>query len=685
MNNEGLLIQEIFAEQPLMEVTFFLSYILVCSALFKSRFSRAVTVLALGAAGAVIIGLNAAVTASGVHNIYLMLTLFPLTAYFPFSVLLYFLSEDGIFENAVVCSIGTLEVLILKSLQKILISFNVYIEDKLVNKFYVSVYMVLAAAVLVFTTYRFIRRKFHVLVLDKRRDRLLLSIPIVLIFMMMMWFLNSVTDSAMLIFISLIAISTFVIIIKLLNSMTELKRVKKSEKELSEYIEIQRHGYDMAVRKMEATREHRHNMRHHLTVVEGLAKQGDCDKIIKYVSDLNGSLGKSESVIYCKNPEINAVLSEYISRAEKAGCSITQSLMLPEKLPFDEKDVCLVLANAVENAINACMELPEEKRYIRISTEYADGHRLLATVENPCSREVEFDENGLPVIEEDCSEDHGIGLRSVKRIVEKYSGFVRCMLENGEFVFQAALFYDNASSEHKEKVTKPARILKRVVSSLMCLCFGVIVMLNALPSAAEAVSELLSVNLLTIHNLKVNLGDNSVNMENPEFKNNGELNDAVKKYTDEAKETFLWYFNRRYNGYVAEDMKYTVIRDDEKYFIAQFNVTINAGGSMDYSRWIVFDKEKGRVLQLADMFDDDDDYIGILSAEILEQMKYKNEHEGGSFFVEGDDAFTEISEDANFYIDPFDRLVIVFDEYEVASGNMGSPQFYIPKKLFNKQ
>lgn len=120
MNNEGLLIQEIFAEQPLMEVTFFLSYILVCSALFKSRFSRAVTVLALGAAGAVIIGVNAAVTASGVHNIYLMLTLFPLTAYFPFSVLLYFLSEDGIFENAVVCSIGTLEVLILKSLQKIL-------------------------------------------------------------------------------------------------------------------------------------------------------------------------------------------------------------------------------------------------------------------------------------------------------------------------------------------------------------------------------------------------------------------------------------------------------------------------------------------------------------------------------------------------------------------------------------
>lgn len=90
------------------------------------------------------------------------------------------------------------------------------------------------------------------------------------------------------------------------------------------------------------------------------------------------------------------------------------------------------------------------------------------------------------------------------------------------------------------------------------------------------------------------------------------------------------------------------------------------------------------MLELADLFREGSDYIGVLSAEILEQMKYKNEHEGGGFFVEGDDAFTGISEDANFYIDSFDRLVIVFDEYEVAPGYMGSPRFFIQSEIIEE-
>lgn len=111
----------------MIEAIIFASYILVCMALLKSRFSRLVTMLALGAAGIVIAGVNTAVMLSGDET--LMLTLLPLTAYLPFSVLLYFLSNSGIFETAAVCSVGTLEVLILKSLHKILTGFIVAKTD----------------------------------------------------------------------------------------------------------------------------------------------------------------------------------------------------------------------------------------------------------------------------------------------------------------------------------------------------------------------------------------------------------------------------------------------------------------------------------------------------------------------------------------------------------------------------
>ena len=50
-------------------------------------------------------------------------------------------------------------------------------------------------------------------------------------------------------------------------------------------------------------------------------------------------------------------------------------MQLPELFPFDEIDLCVMLANALENAVNACRELPEERRYIRLSAELTDNQR----------------------------------------------------------------------------------------------------------------------------------------------------------------------------------------------------------------------------------------------------------------------------------------------------------------------
>ncbi len=664
------------------EIIIFLSYILICAALFKPRFSRHSTALAFGAAGIVIAALNAVIMLSGNETLMLMLTLLPLTAYLPFSVMLYFISDGGLFETAAVCSAGTLVVLILNALNKT--AFAVLQHNKSISAHNYSIItnfvIALVGAVIVFCAFRFIGKAFRFCVIENKQNRLMLSIPIIMIFLMMFWFLNSTTNIIMLLSLSAIALSLFFIIARLLNSTAELMRVRRSEKDLSEYIDVQRRGYDRVAQKMEIIREHRHDMRHHLTVIEGLLKQDDSDKALDYISQLNDSFGEADAERYCVNPEINAVMSEYAARAKNAGCKITQKLRLPETLPFEASDVCIILANVIENAINACRELPEEKCYINVSAEYVNDRRLMLLVENPCEKSIEFDESNLPVMENN-SDEHGIGLRSVKRIVEKYNGIMRCMLDNGEFVFQTVLFYDNSNPKNKPKTR--TKILNKITTSILGLFSCIIILLNVMPSVAEATGALLSVNIRTIRSFNFGWGDNSLSTDTPEFDGNGaeELNSSVQNYTDEAKDKFWWYFNRRYNGYVGEDMQYTVIRDDEKYFIARFNVTINAGGSMDYSRWITFDKAAGKVLELSDLFAADVDYVSILSAEILEQMKYINEHEGGGFFVEGDDAFTKINEDVNFYIDSFDRLVVVFDEYEVAPGFMGSPEFYIPKEL----
>ncbi len=668
------------AEPGITETIIFLTYILTCAALFKPRFSPRATLLSFSAAAILIVGAQTALFLSGEKT--LALTLLPLTAYLPFSVLLYFLSDYGLFETLAVCSLGTLAVLILKSLNKIIHGFFSQYGVGIGVLLYAAAncILLLAAAGLVFIAFACLRKNFSFCVGEHRKNRLLLSVPVLSVFLMISYYLNSTTDVIVLFFTMITTLSVFVIVAGLLNSTAQLIRARRSEKKMSEYMEIQRRGYDGLVRKMEAGRVYRHDMRHHLTVIEGLVKQGDFEKVLEYTGKMNGTLDGFENVSYCPNPEINAVLSEYIARAEKAGCKVTvRKLLLPDNLPFAADDVCMVLANSVENAMNACSDLPPERRYIEISAELADGRRLLISVKNPCSDIPEFDANDLPV-SRSLSEEHGIGLRSVKSVAEKYNGFLRCKLENGEFVLHTAMFYEKPA--HEEKKTGVGTVPKRALSSLLSIAVGALIVLNLVPDAAEAASSFLSVNIKPLRSF-FRWGDSSIDMEYPVFEGNGaeEINASVSDYIAEARAVFMRYFDRKYNGYAAEDMRYTVIRDDEQYFIVRFDVTVNAGGSLSYSRWTVFDKNAAKVLELSDLFDEGSDYISHISAEILRQMKEKNESGLGDFYTEGEDAFTEISADANFYIDSFDRIVIVFDEYEVAPGSMGCPEFYIKKQL----
>ena len=162
-----------------------------------------------------------------------------------------------------------------------------------------------------------------------------------------------------------------------------------------------------------------------------------------------------------------------------------------------------------------------------------------------------------------------------------------------------------------------------------------------------------------------------------------DLNDRMEAYVAQMKEKFQWYANRKYNGYVGMDVTYDVMRDDEKLMAIRFVGTINAGGSGEYCRWFVLDKQSGEVVELRDLFAEGSDYMGVISAEVLRQMQAQVDAGTGDYYIPGgiwsdDECFKSIAWDQNFYINDSNELVIVFDEYEVASGNMGMPKFVIP-------
>lgn len=243
-------------------------------------------------------------------------------------------------------------------------------------------------------------------------------------------------------------------------------------------IEVQRQDYDALLQKMEVGRIYRHDMRHHLAAMEGLLQQGDHEGALHYIRSLSGGLEELTEPARCANHAVNAVLTACIVQAANANCTVETNLRVPEKLPFEETDLCVILSNALENAIHACQELPEDRRQVELRMELTENQRLLIAVENPCARPVAFGVDGLPAGPR--REGHGLGLQSVKRVAEKYGGLFRCQCDGGRFLFRTVLMPLGAQGVSREK-GRPHWALLVILAVLALL-----ILLNCLPELVDA-------------------------------------------------------------------------------------------------------------------------------------------------------------------------------------------------------
>ncbi len=655
-----------------LEAAIFALYIFVCLTLLKPRVSRWLHALICGA---VIMGSCAAFAVMTLSDgIMTALTLLPLTAYIPFSVCAYILSEESLFETAAACSMGVLCALIVKTFKKILISYT--------NAAFLPAILVLIfAAACGFVVYRFIREPFHAA--NCSENRALVMIPIATVLLMILENLNK-TDLISAVMTLILAVSIFAIASRLFVYSAKIAGAAETEKLLSESLDMQHKNFEQISRSVDAGRIYRHDMRHHLRIISAMAQQNNSADIAEYIEKLNEGAELVMLERVCVNPAVNAVMTEYINRAETLGCKIEHKLLIPEELPFSLPDVCVIISNALDNALNACGKCPENARSIGIFAEFSEGRKLKIVVRNSCADFPEFDEQGLPIIGKK-TDNHGLGLLGVKKTAEKYNGFVHCAREGDEFLFCTEIFCDTGVSAGVVEVKRPrkrSKALPAILTALVCA----IAVPNISPATARALSNELSINIRTID---FGWGDNSFKANYPEFSGDYSepLNKASEQFIERAKSVFYEQLNRRYEGYVAEDAGYHVYLDNNNYISIRFYATLNIGGSGDFSYCVTVDKRNGQIIRLADLFDKDYDYIGEISAELLRQME-KRVGEGRQYFIPGgiwsdEECFKTITPDQNFYLAPDGRLVILFDEYVIAPGSEGTPEFFIPTLIYS--
>lgn len=662
-----------------LEAVMFALYVFVCLTLLKPRISKWLHALICGA---VILCSCAAVFMLSVSDgqipelsdgLMIGLTLLPLLAYIPFSVCVYVLSEESLFETAAACSMGILCTLIVKTFKKILCS---YLNTGLLS----TILVLILAAACGFVVYKFIRRSFYAVKCSE--NRALVMIPIATVLLMILENLNK-TDISSAIMTLILAVSLFAIASRLFVYSAKIANAAETEKRLSESLALQHKNFEQLSQSVDAGRIYRHDMRHHLRIISAMAQQNNSSEIAEYIEKLNESseLGAAERI--CGNPAVNAVMTEYISRAETLGCQIEHKMIIPEDLPFNLPDVCVIISNALDNALNACRNCPENERHIKVLAEFSENRKLKIIVRNSCAEFPRFTEDGLPIIEKK-TDNHGLGLRGVKKTAEKYNGFVQCSRDNDEFVFCTEIFCDTNRETKTAKTIRPSKYSKALPAVLTAIVCA-IALPNISPATAQALSDELSINIKTI---SYGWGDNSFKADFPEFKgkNSEILNKSARDFVDAAKEVFHAQIHRRYEGYVAEDAGYHVYLDNDKYISICFFATLNIGGSGEFSYCVTVDKESGRIIRLSDLFDKNFDYIGRISEEVLLQMEQRVKG-GKQYFIPGgiwrdDECFKSITEDQNFYLSPDGRLVIVFDEYTVAPGSEGMPEFIIPASIY---
>lgn len=186
------------------------------------------------------------------------------------------------------------------------------------------------------------------------------------------------------------------------------------------------------------TRRYRHDLRHHLQYLLSCIENGQTDRAKDYISGICQELETQQVRRYCENEAANLILSAFVKRAEKIGVELSIRGPLPANVSVSDNDLCVILSNALENALHACLPFAEAGERCAIQVEFRfleQNSRLFLQVVNHYRGEVRF-ENGIPISDRP---GHGIGVQSICDVVQQYGGGCTFSADNGQFVLRLFL------------------------------------------------------------------------------------------------------------------------------------------------------------------------------------------------------------------------------------------------------
>ena len=199
--------------------------------------------------------------------------------------------------------------------------------------------------------------------------------------------------------------------------------------------EVLAHQYEEIRTVYTNMRGWRHDYHNHLQVIKAQLALGKTDELERYLDELEQDLDRVDFRIRSGNLMADAILNSKLSLARQEQIAISCRAKLPADLPVEDVDLCVILGNLLDNALEACGQIPQSARFLRVYLA-VNGRQFYMSVQNSAKEELNFDERNYITRKRG---NHGLGMKRVSAVVEKYEGFLNLANEPGVFAAEVTL------------------------------------------------------------------------------------------------------------------------------------------------------------------------------------------------------------------------------------------------------
>lgn len=221
------------------------------------------------------------------------------------------------------------------------------------------------------------------------------------------------------------------------RSFDEGARLREENRRLA----MQAREYAALNQYMRATRKLRRDFRQHLRVLDGLAAEGRLEDMRAYLREVAPEAQDEYRAIFA-NPALNALAGHYDAIARARDVAMDWRTALPESLPVPEAELCVLLGNLLENAVDDASAMEPQRRYVRAICRM-NGDMLCIIVENGYAGELRRAGGRYLSTKH---EGEGDGLASVEAVAKRHSGSVR--VEDADGVFRVSVLLNGGAPEN---------------------------------------------------------------------------------------------------------------------------------------------------------------------------------------------------------------------------------------------